>query len=70
MADLRGADLQKADLRGAKFTPGQQAAKDGEAAAEAIAMAPTPGEPPREIPIEMVIPRRQIAEQSREDEPR
>ena len=70
MADLRGADLQKADLRRAKLTPGQQGAKEEEAAVEAFAMVQTPGETRPEIPTEMVLPRRDVAEQPREEDPR
>jgi len=70
MADLRGADLQKADLRGAKLTPGEQAAREEESAGEAISMIPAPGEARSEIPVEILDPRRIVAERPREDEPR
>jgi hypothetical protein len=71
MADLRGADLQNADLRGAKLTPGGQAATEGEAASEAIAMVRRPpGAPSRDVPAEMVVPRRIVPEEPRETEPR
>jgi|GEM_PF-2243611 len=70
MADLRGANLQGADLRGAKLTPPDQAAKEAEAAAEAIAVMPTPGEARPGTPVEILDPRRTLAERPREDEPR
>jgi hypothetical protein len=69
-ADLRGADLQNADLRGAKLTPPDQAAKEGEAVSEAIAMVPTPAEARPGIPPEILDPRRTVAKRPREDEPR
>jgi hypothetical protein len=74
MADLRGADLQKADLRGAKLTPGEQAAVEGEVAGETVrdatVMTPAPAEARPEIPVEILDPRRIVAERSLEDEPR
>lgn len=70
MADLRGADLQNADLRGAKLTPGDHAAKEGEAASEAIAMMPTPAEARPGIPAEILDPRRTVAKRPKEQESR
>jgi len=62
MADLRGANLQKADLRGAKLTPGDQVTMAEESAGEAISMVPAPGEARSEIPVEILDPRRIVAE--------